>query len=474
VTTVPPLALLMTPVTALAGPVVSFSLLVAAAIPVSGWAAFVLCRRLTGRFWASLAGGAVYGFSAYEMNHIFAGQLDLAFSLLLPLMAYVVVLWRDGAIGPRVLVALLAAGIALQAYLFLETFALLTAMLVLALAAGYAMAGQPGRPTMARLAGLMGLGYAGGLVLASPYLGYALTHTPPEFQRSPSPMSLKLAGLVVPWPGHTFGLTWLAHAAADLPGPGLDGYLGVPLVLVAIALPVVSRSRRLPWFLAAMTVAAIVLALGPDLHIDNWKPVTSLPWAPLWNLPMARSAYPGRFMVFAQLAVAVMVALWLALPRRGWPAWCARWGLAALGLAAIAANAPPLNLSDQSGLPAFIATGAYQRYLTPGETVVTLSTRGNAGMLWQASTDFYAREAGGYVSEAISKNGGVPTPVANLAVDGPTPANIRKFQSYLTRADISALLVEAGHAGQWPALLGDAGLRGRAIGGVILYQLPAR
>ena len=66
VTTVPPLALLLAPVTLTAGPVAAFSLLVVAGAPVSGWGAFVLCRRLTGRFWASLAGGAPHG---YEVGY---------------------------------------------------------------------------------------------------------------------------------------------------------------------------------------------------------------------------------------------------------------------------------------------------------------------------------------------------------------------------------------------------------------------
>jgi hypothetical protein len=142
-----------------------------------------------------------------------------------------------------------------------------------------------------------------------------------------------------------------------------------------------------------------------------------------------------------------------------------------VGLAAIAANTPALDLSDQSGLPAFVTTGAYQRYLRAGETVVTLSTRGNAGLLWQASTDFYTREAGGYISEAISVDGGLPAPVADLAASGPTPANVRQFRAYLTRAGVGAVLVEASHAGPWPAVLADAGLRGRAAGGVIVYQV---
>ena len=70
VTTAPPLVLLAAPLTLTAGPLVAFNLVTAAALPISAWAAFVLCRRLTGRFWPSIVGGAVYGFSAFEMGGI--------------------------------------------------------------------------------------------------------------------------------------------------------------------------------------------------------------------------------------------------------------------------------------------------------------------------------------------------------------------------------------------------------------------
>ena len=69
VTTAPPVALLATPLTLTAGPVVAFNLVTALGLPLAAWAAFVLCRRLTGKFWASIVGGAVFGFSAFEMGH---------------------------------------------------------------------------------------------------------------------------------------------------------------------------------------------------------------------------------------------------------------------------------------------------------------------------------------------------------------------------------------------------------------------
>jgi hypothetical protein len=473
ITTIPPLALLMTPVTLVVGPVVSFSLLVVAAIPTSGWAAFVLCRRLTGKFWPALVGGGIYGFSAYEMNHVFSGQLNLAVSMLIPLMVYFAVLWRDHAIGSRMFVALLAIALTLQTYLFLETFAELTGALAVAFIVGYVAVGRGGRPLVTKLVVRTVLAYVISIVLSSPFLIYALKHVPAGFQRSPSGPSLKLAGLIVPWPGQDLGLTWLAHLSTDLPGPGLDGYLSLPLILVALALPFVVASRRTAWFLVVTLVLIIIAALGPALHIDAWKPVFNLPWGSLWNLPVARSAYPARFMVFAQLLMAVIVALWLAKTGRSKLALSGRWLLAALGIAAIVANTPALDLGDQTGLPAFVTTGEYHTYLTPGETVVTLSQRGNTGMLWQAAEDYYAREGGGYINQAISTNGGVPQQVANLRLTGVTAANLSTFRAYLKASKIGAILVEEDHAGPWPALLDQAGLHDQAVGGVLVYKVPA-
>jgi hypothetical protein len=155
VTTIPPLALLRSPLTAAAGRVVSFNLLVAVCLPASAWAAFVLCRRITGRFWPALAGGAVYGFSAQEMNDVVAGQLNMTVSLLLPLMAYLVLLWRDGKLGRRGFVGLLALAMVAQFYLFLETFAEMTAVWAVALLLRYALAGRSGRPRQARIAAIL-------------------------------------------------------------------------------------------------------------------------------------------------------------------------------------------------------------------------------------------------------------------------------------------------------------------------------
>lgn len=462
VTTIPPLALAAWPLTAAAGPIVSFNLLAAIALPVSGWAAFVLCRRITRRFWPALAGGAVYGFSAYEMNHGFAGQLNLTFSLLLPLMAYVVLLWRDQKISSRTLVGLLAVAMALQFYLFLETFADMTMIWVAALLLGYALAG-PGRPVVARLSRLASLAYLLALVLASPYLVAALAHVPPNFIHL---TGVDLASLVVPRPGHTLQLSWLAQLARGPSPTSAEGYVGIPLLAITAALAVLTWSSRLTRFLTGMLVIVVLAAFGPFLYIDGHR-IVELPWARIWYLPIARSAFPARFMVFAFLILAVLTAQWLAGPSR--PAWArwARWPLAALAIAAIVLDTPTLPVLGQSDLPAFIASGQYHRNLARGETVAVVSTHGNAGLLWQADTDFYLRLTGGYISSVLTTRTDLPKAIQDLA--HPTPLYVRQFEMFVRQARIGAILIDMQAAPKWVGIFNRIGLRGEVIGGVNVY-----
>lgn len=62
---------------------------------LSAWAAYMLCRRVTGGFWPSLAGGYVFGFSSYELGH-----LNLSLVFIPPLIGYLLVLRLEKAVRP--------------------------------------------------------------------------------------------------------------------------------------------------------------------------------------------------------------------------------------------------------------------------------------------------------------------------------------------------------------------------------------
>jgi len=464
VTTAPPVALLAVPLTLIAGPVAALNVLTALSLPVSAWAAFVLCRRLTGKFWPALAGGAVFGFSAYEVNHAAAGQLNLIYSLMLPILGYLIVLWRDRAIGTRTFVILAGLAMALQFYLMMEIFADLTAILAVSLLVGIALAGRDGRPEILRLARAIGLAYVIAAVLAVPDVAYALTVKAPR----PAPLTeMDLASLIVPRPERTFGISWLGQAAAGPAHVSNACYVGVPLLLLVVLLAVTRWSSTMVRFLTCMLAVIVVAAIGPVVYLEGSR-TWMVPWARLFHLPLVRNAYPLRLMLFAYLVLAVATAVYLASPARRVPWAWARWSLAVLVVASVGLDTLPIKDTTYTSVPKFISKGDYRRQLSPGEIVVVVSEVGNAGMLWQAQSDFYMRIAGGYINAGLAQRTDLPQSVQDLS--SATPDRVAKFEQFVRTGHVGAILLDAGHEPKWVGIFWRIGLRGHRIGNVIVYK----
>ena len=483
VTTVPPLALVAAPLTLTAGPVVAFNLLTALSLPVSGWAAFLACRRLTGTFWPSLVGGAVYGFSAFELSHVGAGQINMCYALLPPLLVCMILSWRDGSIGRLGFVVLAALVLALQFYLFLETFADVTAILVVSLALGLALARRDGRRRLVQLAELLGIAYLIALALAAPYLADALSSAAPKV---PKHRSMDLASLVLPRLGRTLGTGWLSRAEAHINPASAGCSVGIPLLAVLIALAATRWRSRLVWFLTGLFVILIVAALGPIVHVSGKHGVT-MPWQGLFGLPFVRNAYPSRLMLFAFLILALAAALLLSgasgdgqpQPPAGGPpgsagSWQARWSLAgrwSLAVLVVAfgvLNATgPRRVEPHTTVPAFVSGGEYQREFAPGEIVMVVSKVGNAGMLWQAESGSYWRLAGGFINDGFEHRTDLPPPATKLK--RATPGRVDRAEGLIRTDHIGAVVVDAHHAPRWAGVFGIFGLTGHRSGGVVVY-----
>jgi hypothetical protein len=491
--TAPSVDLLMWPVTAAFGVVVSYNIVLLLIPPVSGWACFVLARRLTGRFWPSLLAGAVYGFCPYELMHTWQGQPNLTVIALFPLMAYLVLRWWDGSLRAAWFVIWLALAMALQFYTFNEAFAEMTAVLAGGLAIGLAVAGRAAWRKVARLAGLTAIAYAGSVLLAAPYLVYSLRHFQGALTRQEPAYSLPLIRLIVPNALQSFGVTPLVSYSSRLGRTGIENYVGIPLIAVLLLLAVFAWRSRLSRLLLIGFAFVIVLAVGPNLIVTSVRHTRRLPWAGLWNLPFARSAEPSRFIVFGVLALAIALALWLAAPVPGKPArgkaaprillQAGRWCLGLLAVAAIITDSPtsyqavnplplgyrpPATMHAVNQLPAFITQGGYRRYLRPGETVAILTYRGNAGMLFQAASGFYFRIAGGYINASLTPVNALPHPVTLLA--HPSKVAVRMFDDYARSSGLGAIVVEQAWEEPWMNL-GKLGMRGTSTGGVTIYPM---
>jgi len=344
----------------------------------------------------------------------------------------------------------------------MEIFADLTAMLAVSLLAGFAIAGRDGREAVARLAKFVGLAWAIAAVLAAPYVAYSLTIKAPKPQKI---TDMDLGSLVIPRPGRTLGITWLANAAREPLAVSLACYVGVPLLLLAVLLAATRWSSKMVRFLTCMLAFIMLASVGPVVYLDGRR-IAKVPWAPLFHLPLARNAYPVRLMLFAYLVLAVAAALYLAGPAKRVP-W-ARWSLAVLVVVFIALDTATLKISPHTNVPKFISSGQYRRQLSPGEIVVVISDVGNDGMLWQAQSDFYMRIAGGFINAGISHNTDLPRSVQALA--RATPNRVARFEQFIRTNHVGAILLDVGHEPKWVGVFWRVGLHGHRIGNVIVYK----
>jgi hypothetical protein len=185
-------------------------------------------------------------------------------------------------------------------------------------------------------------------------------------------------------------------------------------------------------------------------------------------------------MLFGYLVLSIIVALWLALPAKNRLLLAAQW---ITGLAAVAAMVAyiltlpalkvevagaPTAVRPPNALPAFISAGLYRDYVRPGEIVAVVSDRGNAGMLFQADTNFYFRIDGGFINAAFNNTTALPAPVERLM--HPTPAVERRFLAYVHRARVGTILVEQAWSAPWMRIFAQMGMHGRTVGGVIVYR----
>jgi hypothetical protein len=482
-TTSPPVALLLWPITATLGAIVSFNVSLLLAPPAAAWAAFVLARRVTGRFWASLPAGVIFGFNVYMLQHSVSGQPNLTVTLLLPLIAYLMVLWWQEALGRIGYVIWMTVAVALEFYTFIEAFAEMTLLGVIGLIIGFLVVGRELRAKVLRLAALTAVAFFGALVLAAPYLIYALQNQPTTFTRQQPHFSLDVASLVLPRKDRLLGITWWAPSARHV----LENtsYVSIPLLLVLLLLAVFHWRSRLVRLLAIGFVVIIALALGPNLIIDG-KQLFGLPWGFIWSLPIFKSAEPVRFIDFGYLVLALALSMWLAELTVSLAVRAARWALGIVALAAIFANLPtfasvvwvppPLHwkpalpsLKLTNDIPPFFADGTYKKYVQPGQTVVVISHRGNAGMLFQAYTGFYFKIAGGFINASLSSTDALPQPVALLSY--PNKERERSFEAYVRKAHISDIIIERAWAEKWMFNFGkDLDMKSHTVGGVTIYS----
>jgi hypothetical protein len=430
---------LLFPVTVLAGPQVSLTVLLTAGFAGSAASLFWVLRRYRGSLWAAALGGAVYGFSPALLHTGFA-HYQLQFAVLPPLIV-------DAALRMclrprRPVVAGAYLGLLVAAQLFTGEEVLAQAALATALVGAVVALSRP-RAVLPALRPLA-TGAAVAAVVFLALAGWALIdqfHGPLRQWGSafgPVASGNDLASFITPdaWELlHTSASVALAGRSGD--GAEYVAYLGVPMLAAFLAIGIVWW-RRLPvraCFVAG--VVLLVLSLGAHPLVSGTaNPLTlhgvSWPWGWFAKLPVLSPLLPSRLPVVADGAVAAVFAFGIDLT---W-AWLRRagasrpWAAAIVGSAALAAVLPlvpvPYLTWPISPTPAGWSRTLDALHLPAGARilVVPVPTAGVVSPLrWQAEGGQQISLIGGYFEG--------PSATGEAAIDGVGFPQLACYLDYL-------------------------------------------
>ncbi|MGH8939425.1 MAG: hypothetical protein ACRDV2_08745, partial [Actinomycetes bacterium] len=343
----------------------------------------------------------------------------------------------------------------------------------LALLLGYAVsdAGRRGRIARVVPATLMAGGLA--MIVTSPYLYWLLVGLGDADEEAWKTFTdlypTDAVNLVVPTEVTGLGHWWFTDLTRDFSYGNLaeaTAYVGPALLLIVAIYAVTRWSRPATRVLIGVIAVSYVLALGSELNVAGEATDVPLPWALLHPLPVLYHVMPARLFLFGMLAIAIVVALWLARgSRRGW----AKWALAAVAVAMLAPNLSAGYWRGEPTNPAFFTSDAYERHIEEDEIVLALPyARYGNSMLWQAETGMHFRMVEGYVSPEYPPAYRDDPFLGELLTGQVDERSVRGLRDFLVRRRVSTIVVERANPGPWPFLLAALKLEPTRTGGVLL------
>ena len=400
--------LVLAPVTLLAGPWMSLTILLTAGFAGSAASLFWVLRRWGASLVAAGIGGAVYGFSPALVTAS-VGHFQLQFAVLPPLIIHFllrILAGRGRAVWAGLWLGLLAAA---QVYVGEELLAdtALAAVIMVAVL----VAGQPRAAVLAvRTRGVaMATGLGTAAAAAAVTCGYALWvqfHGPLSEHGSPWAVATFHSypyGFVTPSGALLFHTSSSVATAAAYPEPQPEylAYLGWPLLIVAVLAAIACwRDGRVR--LAAVTFAVLELfSLGSEpVRIAGIRiPAGVLPWDWLGRNAVLANVLPDRFSILADGAVAALLAFALdrvcSWARSGRPGRLSAYAGTAIAVLAVLPLVPlPLPVAAGTPAPAGWQAAFAQLKLTAGAHVLVVPDL-RYGLAWQAETGEPASMVGG-------------------------------------------------------------------------------
>lgn len=467
-TSMPLAALAATPLTNAFGPVAAYNLLSILAPAAAAWSGFLLCRGITADYIAAIVGGYIFGFSAYILAET-RGHLPLILIFPVPL-AVLLISNRLGGCISTFRFSLLLGAVLLTAFLcWAELYATMTLFGAIALGLGLFYGANAIRERIRHLLIPITGAYAVSLIAVVPYLYYffqpGYPHSPIN---SPRIYSADLLNLVLPTPVNALGdIGLIENAARRVAGNSLEtgAYFGLPLLAITLWFAWERWREPIARVLITFLIIVCVLMFGPRLHV-NGNELFGMPWKIASHLPLLRHALPVRFSLYAFLGLAIIVSMWLSVPRP------AGLKLAVIVLLAISLcpNLRSSFWSKNNDTPEFFIRGDYRRYLKPGENVIVLPYGINgSSMLWQAAAEFYFQMTGGWTSITPREFQRWPI-VGAMLTRTYLPDVTPQLRAFMAAHGVRTILAAGSESEFWQPMLSPLDNAPVRSGGVVIYS----
>ena len=311
------LAFLLSPVTALFGPVASFNVAALLGPVVSGWCFFLAARKVSSFVPGQVAGALLYGFAPFVIWNEPFGHFNLTW-LFFPPLAFILIhdLCFAPERRPQRIGCWFGALVVVQFFSGTEVLVICGVGLVICFVLGAILAPWTVWALRRRflVVGAWGIGVSG-CVLAYPLLFAFLGprhivglpwSTAISVSQSVPPATILHAGN-----SHAGSVVLAKFGNAGAAGPPV-GFLGITVVLGIVLSAVVWFRERLVWVLVGLAAMSALLSLGATLQkVGPRGAVLSTHQAPWWfpgrwlaRLPVVQDILPSRFAALTMFAVA--------------------------------------------------------------------------------------------------------------------------------------------------------------------------
>jgi hypothetical protein len=384
-------AYLLVPVTLVAGPAVSYLLLITANLAGTAFAWYWVLSRHVVRGWpAAVLGGLFCGFAPAMVSES-TGHPHITAQWLVPFIVWQVV--RLATPGPAVRRGVvLGVLVVLQFYLGLEVL-LLTAIACAIAAVGYAVM-RPRSAWAALPSALRSLAITAAVVV--PLTAYPLWfmfsgpqgrvgHPPLR----PNQLALTLEAFVAfpsrslaGGPGSSAGLA--PNTAEE------TAFFGWPLLVLA-AVAAVWLARRIEVRVLALTaVAAGLFAMGTTWAWGPDRSTVPAPFGLVDDIPPFDAVVPARFALISTAALGVLLALAAdrVLDGRSRPVLRAAGCVALVAVLLPIVPAGPLGTTPRPAVPRFITSGDWRQYVAEGRTLVPVPLDSAHAIRWGPAAEF--------------------------------------------------------------------------------------